>query len=170
MAAASQAASGEFDSRHLLQKIPDCHTIGNFFILCEFISRLIPKKIYDFPSPAPTYKNTRFFSGVFYLRFSVTCSNFKNTRFFRVFLLTNSALYKKPFPFRFFSQWIKAQKKFSAFDKAFPLLHFAQRKIQQKCSAISWLPLASFCSTQNSAKMFSHFVDSPRGEAVNGVD
>ena len=55
------------------------------------------------------------------------------------------------------------QKLIPAYDIAFPLLHFAQRKIQQKCPATSWLPLASFCSAQNSAKIVSLFQRLPLG-------
>ena len=52
MAAASQAASGEFDSRHLLQSKK--HPIFfRVFFTCDFLSPLMPKKI---------------------SRFSVTCS------------------------------------------------------------------------------------------------
>ena len=52
MAAASQAASGEFDSRHLLQlkKTPD---FFGCFLLAIFSLRQCRRKSLDFPLPAP---------------------------------------------------------------------------------------------------------------------
>ena len=62
MAAASQAAPGEFDSRHLLQK-EERTAIGAFF----FLERLTPPKEFDFLAQscslrsgtlAPTYRRS----------------------------------------------------------------------------------------------------------------
>ena len=98
MAAASQAASGEFDSRHLLQ-LKNTRFFFGCFLLAIFSLRQCRRKSLDFPLPAPL---------------------FKTPDRFQMFLLANSALCKKPFPFRFFSQWIKAQKNFQPLTKPSP--------------------------------------------------
>ena len=57
--------------------------------------------------------------------------------------------------------------------KASPLLHFAQRKIQQKLSAsFRGFPFLIFAQRKNSKKWeaFPFVKASPRGEAVNEVD
>ena len=57
--------------------------------------------------------------------------------------------------------------------RGFPLLHFAQRKIQQKLSAyFIGFPLPCFCYRKNQQKWeaFPYVKASPRGEAVNEVD
>ena len=66
MAAASQAASGEFDSRHLLQ-LKKHPIFFRVFFTCNFLSPLTPKKI---------------------SRFSVTCSKISRLKRREIFLLS----------------------------------------------------------------------------------
>ena len=68
MAAASQAASGEFDSRHLLQKIPIEWRSGFFIYSLRFsLSANAEENLSIFRHLLQLKKHPIFFSGVFLL-------------------------------------------------------------------------------------------------------